>query len=380
MPLRRFVIALALLLAACSQPAAEEPRTRLTLSGALGQPAADGFARATTPRQFRFPEDHGPHPEYAAEWWYYTGNLEAADGRQFGFQLTFFRFGLTAEAPQRASDWATSQIYMAHFALSDVAGNQFYAAERFSRAAAGLAGAQAGPFQVWVDDWSAEADLSTEAATPPMHLRAADNGAAIDLRLEPGKSPVLQGDQGLSQKSAEPGNASYYYSLTRMPASGSIWAGGSEYKVTGLAWMDREWSTSALAENQVGWDWFALQLDDGRELMLYRLRLRDGGNDPYSHAVLIGADGTSQPLTFDDLLLTPTGSWRSPRSGAEYPAGWRIQIPQAGLDLEITPYLADQELPLSISYWEGAVRVTGISGEQPLGGSGYVELTGYSDS
>jgi predicted secreted hydrolase len=373
MLLRRplLLLALALLLAACAAPAAAPPSARLSVAEAMQASGTEGFARVVEPRPFVFPRDHGPHPEYAVEWWYYTGNLAGEGGRRFGFQLTFFRFAIAPEAPERASSWAASNIYMAHFALTDAADGRFYAFERFSRGAAGLAGASGEPFRVWLEDWSAEGQGPQGT---PMRVRAAQDGVAIDLTLDAGKPPVLQGDQGLSQKSAEAGNASYYYSLTRMPASGTVRVAGANHPVTGLAWMDREWSTSALGPEQVGWDWFALHLDDGRDLMFYQLRLRGGGADPFSKGVLVAADGVYRRLARDEVALEPQGSWASPRTGGAYPAGWRLRVPADGIDLTLTPLLADQELPTTVVYWEGAVRIAGTQG-----GYGYIEMTGYAD-
>jgi predicted secreted hydrolase len=366
------LLLMALLLAACAAPAPSEPRARLSVAEAMSGAGDAPFARATEPREFVFPRDHGPHPEYAIEWWYYVGNLQSADGRRFGFQLTFFRFALTPEELRRESRWGARDIAMAHFALTDAAGGKHYGFERFSRAAAGLAGAQAEPFRVWLEDWSAE---GLGASGLPMRLRAAEGEAAIDLTLEQGKPVVLQGDAGLSQKSAEPGNASFYYSLTRMPASGSVTVEGERFEVTGTAWMDREWSTSALGADQIGWDWFAIQLDDGRDLMYYNLRLRDGTSDPYSKGILVQPDGTSRRLSRDEVLAEPAGTWTSPRTGAAYPASWRIRVPREGIDITLTPFVADQEMPTTVVYWEGAVAVAGSSG-----GSGYIEMTGYADA
>jgi predicted secreted hydrolase len=370
------LIICALLLAGCSlTPQSAAPSGQISAIEAAGGSGAAGFARATAPRPFVFPQDHGPHQEFATEWWYYTGNLDTAEGRHFGFQLTFFRFGLAPQPPERPSDWGAANIYMAHFALTDAAGQKFYAFDRFSRGAAGLAGAQAEPFRVWLEDWSAEG----VGGAPPMRLRAAQGGAAIDLTLEGGKPVVPQGDRGLSQKGPEPGNASYYYSLTRMPARGSISAGGASYTVTGLAWMDREWSTSSLSANLAGWDWFALQLSDGREVMYYQLRDKSGAADPLSAGTIIAADGTPQRFARADLTLDVLGTWQSPRSGGRYPSGWRLRIPSAALDLTVTPYLPDQELALTTVYWEGASKVGGTAGGQPVSGNGYVELTGYAE-
>jgi predicted secreted hydrolase len=334
------------------------------------------------PREFRFPEDHGPHPGFRTEWWYYTGNLATREGRRFGFQLTFFRSALAPEKPPempvRASAWAARQAYLAHFTLTDVAGKRFRSFERWGRGALDLAGAQGDPFRVWVGDWSSAAGEAP--GTPfPMHLRAAQEGVAIDLLLQEGKPPILQGDRGLSRKSAEPGNASYYYSLPRMPAAGTVRLGEMSFTVTGAAWMDREWSTSSLGKDQIGWDWFALQLGDGREVMLYRLRRADGGIDPASSGTVIGPAGEVRRLGPADMSITALDPWRSPRSGAVYPSRWRLRIPAEGLDLEVTPRLADQELDVSFRYWEGAVAVTGARRGQPVDGQGYVEMTGYTE-
>jgi predicted secreted hydrolase len=352
-----------------TRPPAHVPPT-MAVSEALGG-STEGFARALAPRTFVFPDDHGPHPEFRTEWWYYTGNLQTSGGRHFGFQLTFFRTALAPSMPARASRWASREAYTAHFALTDTAGGRFRSAARSSRAALGLAGAQARPFKVWVEDWSAQG-LAGDAA--PVRLLAADGDMAIDLTLESAKPPVLQGDRGLDRKGREPGNASYYYSLTRMPARGRVTAGAVAFEVSGLAWMDREWSTSSLGADLVGWDWMALQLDDGRELMLYHLRRADGSADPFSSGRLIEADGTSRRLALEDFRIEVLDSWSSPRDGARYPSRWRVSVPTESLELEIVPRVPDQELALTVRYWEGAVTVSG----RAITGVGYVELVGYA--
>ncbi len=378
-------------------------RATLSVAEALRDGSDAGFARALRPRAFSFPRDHGPHPGYRTEWWYYTGNLTTAAGRRFGFQLTFFRSALAAKPVARASAWGASQVYMAHFALTDVAGRRFHAVERVSRAALGLAGAvvepglasrparadaarlglhpAAGaaqrdvqPFRVWVEDWSAE---GAGPGALPMRLRAAADGVAIDLTLRGARPVVLQGEGGLSRKGPEPGNASYYYSLTRMEARGTVTLGADAHRVAGLAWMDREWGTSALGADQVGWDWLALHLGDGRDVMFYRLRRRDGSIDRFSGGTLVAPDGSTRRLLPDEVRIETADTWRSPRSGAVYPSRWRFAIPAARLLLEVTPYLRDQELDLSVRYWEGAVAVTGTGAGRPITGDGYVELTGY---
>ena len=351
----------------------------LAVSEALGAGDLAGFARAETARPFSFPADLGPHPEFRIEWWYYTGNLETAAGRHFGFQLTFFRTALAAPAPHaapRASAWAASQLYLAHFALTDTAGRRFHAWSRLAREALGLAGARPSPFRVWLEDWSAE---SADPGGLPVRLRAAEGDVAIDLLLETDKPIALQGDRGLSRKGPEPGNASYYYSLSRMSARGTVSAGGESLPVSGLAWMDREWSTSALGADLSGWDWLALQLDDGRDVMVYRLRRRDGTVDAYSAGALIAADGATQPLAWGEVTLDTLDHWTSPRSHVRYPSRWRLAVPGVALDLEITPRLADQELIVGTRYWEGAVRVEGTAAGRPIAGRGYVELVGYGE-
>jgi predicted secreted hydrolase len=354
-----------------------EPHASLSVASVLHAADDRGYARALAPREFHFPADQGTHPEFRTEWWYYTGNLATAEGRRFGFQLTFFRSALAPGMPQRISAWATRQVWLAHFTVSDVAGGKFHSFERWSRGALGLAGAELPPFRVWVKDWSAEAVGDGKAPVPPLHLVATEDDVAIDLVLQPGKPPVLEGNHGLSRKGAGVGNASYYYSLTRMPAAGTVRLRGERFTVSGAAWMDREWSTSSLSADEVGWDWFALQLADGSDLMLYRLRRADGSADPASSGTAIGPGGETRPLGRGDFSLAGAGTWQSPRGGARYPARWHVRVPGEGLDLEIRPRLADQELDAAIRYWEGAVEVSGTRRGRPIQGEGYVELTGY---
>ena len=369
------LVAFGLLLA--GPVAADAPSPPLESASAvmqvLGAPA-QGFARALAPRPFRFPEDHGPHPEFRSEWWYYTGNVAAGDGRRFAFQLTFFRFALSPRATVRSSAWASNQVYMAHFTVTDIELGRFHAAERFSRGALDLAGALGAPFRVWLGSWQASAG----GAFFPQRLRAEDGGYAIDLRLDQRKPVVLNGDAGLSRKGAGAGNASYYYSIPRIAVSGRLSTPDGARQVEGAAWFDREWSSSALAPDQVGWDWFALQLSDGRDLMLYRLRTRDGGTDPHSAGTLVEADGKARSLAADDFQLDALAHWRSPRDGARYPSRWRLQVPSAAIDVQITPETPDQELNLAFRYWEGASRVIGTSASAEVTGYGHVELTGYA--
>jgi len=334
------------------------------------------FARVSSPRPFRFPEDHASHPEYRTEWWYFTGNLTNESGDHFGFELTFFRFALTPTAPDAdsGSAWSTNQVYMAHLAVTDTRRRQFVAEERLARAALGLAGARSDPLAIWVESWRLEGD---DDGAAKFSLDARGERIAVSLDVESLKPAVLHGDRGVDAKGPEPGNASYYYSLTRLAARGSITVAGRTEAVEGLAWMDREWSTSALSPDVEGWDWFAIQLSDGRDLMLYRLRRHDGSTSPFSGGSLVEADGTRRSIGPGDFALTPLEHWRSTRSGVRYPIAWRATLPRLGIELEMRPVLDEQELVLSVRYWEGAVRVSGRANGEPVTGHGYVELAGY---
>ncbi len=346
-------------------------------------PTTRGYARALAPREFHFPADLGAHPKFRTEWWYYTGNLATAAGRRFGFQLTFFRSALAPPAaggPARTSAWATRQAWLAHFTVSDVQGGKFHSFERWSRGAVGLAGAEQPPFRVWVKDWKAEA-VGGEA--PPMHLVASEGDSAIDLTLQPGKPPVLQGDHGLSRKGAEVGNASYYYSLTRMPTAGTVSLDGQRFAVSGAAWMDREWSTLVVTARR-GRAWrtgtgsrSSCADGSGAHALPLAARRRLGRPGDGSSGTAIGPGGETGPLSLPDFQIASAGTWQSPRGGARYPARWHVRVPGEGLDLEVRPRLADQELDAAIRYWEGAVAITGTRRGRPIQGEGYVELTGY---
>ncbi|HMD87772.1 MAG TPA: lipocalin-like domain-containing protein [Anaerolineaceae bacterium] len=342
-------------------------------------PIASGdFEKAIAPRNFVFPSDHGPHPDFQTEWWYYTGNLDSSEGQHFGFELTFFRRALQPSSARiaRNSDWATQQVYMAHFTLTDVSSGSFRYFEQLSRGAAGLAGALGQPvFSVWLNNWSVQ-----QIAPDEYHLQSSQQDIRLDLMLKDLKGPILEGDHGYSQKGAEVGNASYYYSETRLQTQGTLTVGMENYQVNGASWMDHEFSTSALSTNEVGWDWYALQLNDGSELMMYSLRHSDGSQDLFSSGTVIYPDGSTRSFKLSDFKITHTTTWRSPHSGAVYPADWTVQIPSENLTLQVQPYLADQELNVSFIYWEGAVKVNGSRAGQALSGSGYVELTGYAAS
>ena len=414
---------LLLVIAACGGGSSPEPRapedgatlsvSRLMSAGP--ETAEEGFARAREPRDFVFPADHGPHTELRTEWWYFTGHLAEVseteapttfvDRPAFGFQLTLFRNALVppGQAPERSSAWAATEVYLGHFALSDLERQRFHSFERFVRAGAGLAGAEGPgpgrPLRIWAGSWEISSASAPAGGTAgddvwPLRLLAAeaDDGegvdpVALDLRVEPLKGPVLQGEEGLSPKGPEPGNASYYYSFPRLAARGTVTAGGRTVPVEGEAWLDRDWSTSALGPDLEGWDWFSLQLETAggpQELMVYRLRRRDGSADPLSDGRWVAPDGSSRRLATEEVEITVLDRWTSPVPAAggapvSYPGRWHIRVPSEDLDLEVVPLLAAQELRHTVRYWEGAVEVRGTVGGEPASGLGYVELTGYGD-
>ena len=351
--------------------AAEPTVTRLT--EALGGTDTAGYLRADHPRVFSFPRDHGPHHGFRNEWWYITGNLDAENGDPFGFHLTFFRValapGFSGDEAFRGSDWATRHIWMGHGAITDVAARRHVSEERFAREAAGLAGASEPADSVWLEDWSLSG-LGGEV----WRLTMGSGTYALELELTPLRQPVLQGDAGLSQKGREPGNASFYYSLPRIVAEGTIRDGQTTRAVTGQAWLDREWSTSALDAEQIGWDWFALQLDDGTDIMYYQLRLRDGSADPLSKGRWMPRDAPDRLLRPEDVDLAPRRIATMP-SGRRYPVAWMLSLPEFGRELSIEAVLDRQEMDSFIPYWEGAVDVRGPDGRRV--GRGFVEMTGY---
>jgi predicted secreted hydrolase len=354
--------------------------------GVLPAEGTRGFAEAAAPRTFVFPRDHGPHPEFRQEWWYVTGNLDGADGGRFGFELTFFRFALTppptagtsgaeeGSTPSAMSAWRTREIYMAHFAITDVGAKRFRYAQKLSRGALGLAGSEGPPLRVWIDDWA----LGTAgAAGGDWKLAAAQEGYALELGLHPLTPPVLNGEAGLSLKSDAPGSASYYYSIPRVAVHGTLLKQGKPLAVQGLAWLDREWGSGGLGPNQTGWDWFALQLDDGTALMFYALRDRDGNRDPHSAGTWVESSGEARPLKSPAVDIDVTDHWTT-GDGVHYPSGWRLRVPSLALDVSVRPVLADQELSTSPRYFEGAVDVSGTREGRALRGRGYVELVGYA--
>ncbi len=337
-----------------------------------------GFDRAIDPYDWQFPEDYGPHPNFQTEWWYYTGNLATEEGRRFGYQLTVFRRAILpmSESADSESEWRTNQLYMAHFTLTDIEAGRFFHDERFSRGGADLAGAESTPYHVWLDNWQIMA-VDEDALFTQISAQMED--VHIDFMLEQVKPPALQGVNGLSAKSEDLGNASYYYTLSRLVTQGTITIGEESFQVSGTSWKDHEFSTSALGTTALGWNWFGLQFDDGRELMVGQIRQVDGAIDPYFGGLLIDEDGSTEYLDAQDFTITALDTWDSPHSEAVYPSGWDIHVQLENgdtLDFTATPQLIDQELAGGlITYWEGSVRLSG-----DVTGYGYTELTGYADS
>ncbi len=337
----------------------------------------EAYQQAIGAYDWQFPDDFGAHPDYLTEWWYYTGNLATDDGRRFGYQFTIFRRAITPEPPPDAdfSEWRTNQVYLAHFTISDIASETFYHEERFSRGGAGLAGAQSVPYRVWLEDWEILAQTDDASRVT---IQAVAENFSLDVTLDQLKPPALQGDNGLSPKSDDPGNASYYYSLTRLATAGTLTLAGNTFEVSGLTWKDHEFSTSALGENALGWDWFGLIFDDNTEMMLGQIRLQDGGTEPAFGGMIVYPDSTTEYLPSDSFTITPLSTWTSPHTGAEYPSGWQmtVQTDRGNYTFEVQPLMNDQELyDTDPAYWEGAVQVTG-----DFSGYGYAELTGYVQS
>ena len=328
-------------------------------------------------RKISFPRDHVSHPDFKTEWWYYTGHLETESGKSYGYQVTFFRFGLRDRQKEaKESPPLFTDLYMAHFALSDKQGKKFLFRERANRGYGEKAGAAADRYLVWNENWKVEGRGESHL------IEVRDKGMALKLRLTPLKPPVLHGDGGLSQKAEGTGRASYYYSFTRLKTDGELEMAGNSEKVRGESWMDHEFGSNQLAEDQLGWDWFSIQLDNNVELMLYLMRRKDGSVDPYSSGTLIYANGTSRHLALGDFQVQALDRWKSPKSGGNYPMKWKVQIPAEGLELEIVPFFSDQELDTrkstKVTYWEGSAQVRGTFQKKPVQGLGYVELTGYA--
>ena len=364
---RPTILALAALISFLAGPATAQAPAQVEVFEPEYRLAVPGY-------EFTFPRDHGAHPDYKLEWWYYTGHLEAEDGRSFGYELTFFRIGMDRRAVN-PSAWSVDDLHVAHFALSRLSEETFQYWERVNRAGPGIARTRTDTLDVQNESWTARLEDGV------MHLRAYAEGILLELELQPDKGPVIHGN-GVSQKADGVGQASHYYSMTRMRTEGLLSIDGRAVSVSGESWMDHEFGTNQLAPDQVGWDWFSLQLDNGEELMLYQLRYTDGTIDPNSSGTMVSADGESEHLERDQFTVRSLRDWASPKSEAVYRLDWELALPGQNTALRVIPLMDDQELytvrSTGIAYWEGAVRVEGVWKGQAVTGRGYVELTGYS--
>lgn len=335
------------------------------LTAAAKEP--ESYRQALPGYVFQFPRDHFGHPEFRTEWWYYTGNLHDRNGRRFGFELTFFRHAVQPVPRQGANIWDLRDVWMAHLALSDIDSGEFQNRERYNRSGSGLAGVDSKNGRIWNGNWNVQ--WSSER----QRLQAITDKFRLDLSLRSLKKPVVHGKNGVSQKAEGAGRASHYVSLTRLLTTGTIILDGKTYVVEGFSWMDHEFFSNQLESSQIGWDWFSLQFDDGSELMLYRLRRKDGSIEPYSSGTFVDAAGQTRTLSIRDFHLDPGKTWTSPSTKAKYPIEWKIRVPALSLDLTVNTRLPQQELTGRTSYWEGAIEVSGSRS-----GTGYLEMTGYA--
>ena len=331
--------------------------------------AGPDFRPALPGYHYQFPRDHFSHPDFQTEWWYYTGNVHSPDGHRYGFELVFFRQGQPRGPEDTPSVWRADDLYLAHLALSDLDARRHTYYSRLNRAGPGIAGISLEQHRIWNGNWESVWDQAYGVQT----LKAVARDIRFELRLTPRKSLVINGENEVSQKAAAPGRASYYVSFTRMAVEGVL----NGASVTGGAWMDHEWSTHPLDAEEVGWDWFSIQLENNTELMFFQLRRSDGTIDPYSSGTYVAADGHATHLKRADFQLEPLEFWRSPKTQGRYPIRWRITMPSLHLSLECTAAFPDQELSSDDIggnvYWEGATTYSGSSS-----GVGYLEMTGYS--
>lgn len=330
------------------------------------------FLPALPGYQYEFPRDHGSHNEFKTEWWYFTGHFLSEDGHRYGFELTFFRVGVVPPSQPQATQWDLRNVALAHFAITDVGGKRFRYYEKLNRQSPFTAAASTGSLDVFNEGWSART-LSDGS----WQLIANGGSDSLNLVLRSRKAPAVHGENGISVKAQGVGYASHYYSMTRLEVSGTI----KGRRGSGVAWMDHEFGSSSLRENQQGWDWFSVQLDNDTELMLYQIRRSDGSPDITSSGSLITSDGSVIHITHDQMRIAPQGTWKSRATGATYPMGWRLTLPAFRVDLELRPVMREQELVTKgstrVTYWEGAVDVSGSSGNVAVSGRGYVEMTGY---
>jgi len=341
---------------------------------------ANEWKQAIGPWKWAFPRDHGSHPEFRTEWWYFTGNLMDPSKKSFGYQLTFFRQGVLYQANDPNHPWAIRDVYLAHFTLTEVAAGQFWYADRASRKGPRLSGASEDGLDVWLLNWMAKMEGNK------IKLEARHQGMELSLVLTPRKPFVFHGQNGLSQKGPMEGQASYYFSYTDLEAKGVIKTPGSQasIQVDGISWFDHEFGSNQLTPNQVGWDWFSLHLSDGQDLMIYFLRRKDGSVEPFSSGTLVKRSGDAIHLKLTDIQVEVLGYWKSPKSGGRYPSRWKIKVPSVRIEMEIGSLVPNQELltegSTGVIYWEGAVAGKGTSAGRSINSEGYVELTGYAGS
>ena len=356
---------------------------RFLLIALAALPAGDalGFDQVSAGYEYELPRDYFAHPEFGTEWWYYTGNLATREGRRFGFELTFFRVGLERGGEQ-AGPWDLNEVHLAHFAVTDIAGGRLLRAERVNRTGPGLAGASLEKATIWNGNWSVEYRLE-DPVRPTQRLWAGDGEVVLDLFLQPAKPAVIHGKDGISRKGGGVGQASHYLTFTRLITRGTIKLDGTRYEVEGQSWMDHEFFTEGIATDLEGWDWFSIQLDDGTDVMLYGLRLGEGGYSPFSSGTFVDADGHSLTLESEDILLAPGRTWRSEETTADYPVEWTITVDSLELELSVIPLIDSQEIlgdrGFTPAYWEGAVQYSGVRGGTAVTGRGYLEMTGYDE-
>jgi predicted secreted hydrolase len=313
--------------------------------------------------------------------------LRASSGRRFGYELTFFRIGLKPGDPQPKpglSRWRGHELFPAHFAITDIDGQTFFHEQRMAREALGMGSAATQRLEVKSGPWEVRGTPLGLTGMERMTLHASVEGErgkeALELTQVPLKVPAVHGEGGVSRKAACASCTSHYYSFSRLQTAGTLVFDGRRYAVSGTSWMDHEFGSGELQRDQAGWDWFSIQLDDGRELMLYRLRQKNGSVTPQSSGSLVTRDGGVRHLPLSAFTLDADARWTSPHTGAEYPSAWHVRVPSAGIDLELRPAVADQELadPSGTSYWEGAVDAFDAARPARRLGAGYVELTGYA--
>ncbi|HIA51882.1 MAG TPA: carotenoid 1,2-hydratase [Candidatus Melainabacteria bacterium] len=339
----------------------------------------DNFYKKALPGyKFSFPRDHASHEDFKTEWWYYTGHLKSEDGNKYGYELTFFRSGVSPSEKSQSKDKDHSNVYLAHFAVSDINNKKFHFFEKLTRSGLSLGAASKSVLHIYNDGWR------VDEAGDAMMLSADAEKTGIKLLLTSKKPPVIHGKDGVSQKADCIGCASHYYSLTRMETKGLLFIDGKEKRVTGTSWMDHEFGSNQLTEEQIGWDWFSLQLNDNTELMLYMMRKKDGSLDKNSSGTLILADGKAEHLSLSQFKIRSKSKWLSPKSKGNYPMNWDIEIPSKQIKLQVNADFDSQELvtkrSTDVTYWEGSSTITGTKLGKPVTGEGYVEMTGYSET